>query len=169
MNNLRNALDKIIIGICVILFMFMTVVGTYQITSRYVLKDPSTISEELISYSFAWMSMFAASYVFGKRDHMRMVFFVERYSKKVQLNIAILSRAFLKLIILSEIVVLLFAFGVLVCGGKAITTLTMTQISPALRVSMGYVYSVLPTCGVITSIYSILNIVDLLKKVKEEA
>ena len=68
MNNLRNALDKIIIGICVILFMFMTVVGTYQITSRYVLKDPSTISEELISYSFAWMSMFAASYVFGKRD-----------------------------------------------------------------------------------------------------
>ena len=92
MNNLRNALDKIIIGICVILFMFMTVVGTYQITSRYVLKDPSTISEELISYSFAWMSMFAASYVFGKRDHMRMVFFVERYSKKVQLNIAILDR-----------------------------------------------------------------------------
>ena len=87
MNNLRNALDKIIIGICVILFMFMTVVGTYQITSRYVLKDPSTISEELISYSFAWMSMFAASYVFGKRDHMRMVFFVERYSKKIQLNI----------------------------------------------------------------------------------
>ncbi|RHF67305.1 TRAP transporter small permease [Fusobacterium mortiferum] len=159
MNNLRNALDKIIIGICVILFMFMTVVGTYQITSRYVLKDPSTISEELISYSFAWMSMFAASYVFGKRDHMRMVFFVERYSEKIQLNIAILS----------EIVVLLFAFGVLVCGGKAISTLTMTQISPALRVSMGYVYSVLPTCGVITSIYSIINIVDLLKKVKEEA
>ena len=102
MNNLRNALDKIIIGICVILFMFMTVVGTYQITSRYVLKDPSTISEELISYSFAWMSMFAASYVFGKRDHMRMVFFVERYSKKVQLNIAILS----------EIVVLLVPFVV---------------------------------------------------------
>lgn len=159
MEGIRKGLDKLILFICVVLFMLMTVVGTYQILVRYVFKSPSTISEELISYSFAWMSMFAASYIFGKRDHMRMVFFVERYSKKVQLNIAILS----------EIVVLLFAFGVLVCGGKAITTLTMTQISPALRVSMGYVYSVLPTCGVITSIYSILNIVDLLKKVKEEA
>ena len=42
----------------------------------------------------------------------------------------------------------------------------MTQMSPALRVSMGYIYSVLPTCGVIISIYSILNIVDLLKKIK---
>ncbi len=159
MNKLRDIFDKVIIGICVILFMFMTVVGTYQITSRYVLKSPCTVSEELISYSFAWMSMFAASYVFGKRDHMRMVFFIERYSKKIQLNVAVLS----------EIVVLLFAFGVLVCGGKAITTLTMTQMSPALRISMGYIYSVLPTCGVIISIYSILNIVDLLKKIKEEA
>lgn len=159
MNKLRDIFDKVIIGICVILFMFMTVVGTYQITSRYVLKSPCTVSEELISYSFAWMSMFAASYVFGKRDRMRMVFFIERYSKKIQLNVAVLS----------EIVVLLFAFGVLVCGGKAITTLTMTQMSPALRISMGYIYSVLPTCGVIISIYSILNIIDLLKEIKEEA
>lgn len=158
MEKLREGLDKLILLICVALFMFMTAVGTYQISARYILKDPSTISEELISYSFAWMSMFAASYVFGKRDHMRMVFFVEKFSKKEQIYIGILS----------EIVILLFAFGVLVCGGKAITELTMTQISPALRISMGYVYSVLPTCGVITSIYSILNIKDLLNKLKEE-
>lgn len=158
MEKLREGLDKLILFICVVLFMFMTVVGTYQILSRYVLKDPSTISEELISYSFAWMSMFAASYVFGKRDHMRMVFFIEKFNKKTQVLIGILS----------EIVVFLFAFGVLVCGGKAITSLTMTQISPALRVSMGYVYSVLPTCGFITSLYSIFNIKDLLNKLKEE-
>ncbi len=158
MKKLRDGLDKLILLICVVLFMFMTAVGTYQISARYILKDPSTISEELISYSFAWMSMFAASYIFGKRDHMRMVFFVEKFNKKEQVYIGVLS----------EVVILLFAFGVLVCGGKAITQLTMTQISPALRVSMGYVYSVLPTCGVITSIYSILNIKDLLNKLKEE-
>ncbi|WP_300341101.1 TRAP transporter small permease [Fusobacterium sp.] len=158
MENLRNGLDKLILFICVVLFMFMTAVGTYQISVRYIFKDPSTISEELISYSFAWMSMFAASYVFGKRDHMRMVFFVEKFNKKTQLYIAILC----------EIVILLFAFGVLVCGGKAITELTMTQISPALRISMGYVYSVLPTCGIITSIYSILYIRDLFIRLKEE-
>ncbi len=157
MEKLRNSLDKLILFICVVLFMFMTVVGTYQISARYIFKDPSTISEELISYSFAWMSMFAASYVFGKKDHMRMVFFIEKFDKKIQIYISILC----------EIFIFLFAFGVLVCGGKAITELTMTQISPALRVSMGYVYSVLPTCGVITSIYSILNINNLLKELKE--
>lgn len=56
--------------------------GNLSNSFKIYLKDPSTISEELISYSFAWMSMFAASYIFGKRDHMRMVFFVERYSKR---------------------------------------------------------------------------------------
>lgn len=159
MENLKKYMDRIIMGICVILFIFMLIMGSYQIISRYVLKDPSTISEELVTYSFTWMSMFAASYVFGKREHMSMVFFVEKYSRKTQLNLAILS----------EIVVLLFAFGVLVCGGKAITTLTLTQTSPALRISMGYIYSVLPTCGIIISIYSILNIAGLIKRIKEEA
>lgn len=157
MDKFRNILDKIIISICVILFIFMTVIGTYQITVRYIFSSPSTVSEELIAYSFAWMSMFAASYVFGKREHMRMVFFVERFNKRVQ---SILS-------LISEIVIFLFSFGVLVCGGKFITSLTMTQTSPALAVSVGYIYSVLPTCGVIICIYSIFNILDILKA-KEE-
>ena len=159
MKSLRNVLDKIILGICVFLFMLMTVVGTYQIASRYVFRSPSTVSEEIISYSFAWMSMFAATYVFGKRDHMRMVFFVERLSKKMQINVSLLS----------ELVILIFSVSVLIFGGKFITQLSMTQMSPALRISMGYVYSVLPTCGIVTSIYSILNIADLLKRLKEEA
>ncbi len=60
MTEIRNFLNKIILSICVILFMFMTAVGTYQILVRYIFKSPSTVSEELISYSFAWMSMFAA-------------------------------------------------------------------------------------------------------------
>ena len=158
MKSLRNFLDKII-GICVILFAFMTVVGTYQILTRYVFKAPSTVSEELISYSFAWMSMFAASYIFGKRDHMRMVFFVEKYNKKTQTLIGILS----------EIVILAFAVLVLVWGGISITSLTMTQTTPALRISMGYVYSVIPTCGLITAVYSLLNISDLLSDLKKEA
>ena len=76
MNNIRKGLDKVLLGTCVALFAFMTLMGTYQISSRYIFKAPSTVSEELISYSFAWMAMLAAAYIFGKRDHMKMVFFV---------------------------------------------------------------------------------------------
>ncbi|MDO4588896.1 MAG: TRAP transporter small permease [Fusobacterium sp.] len=154
MEGIRKSLDKLILGICVILFMLMTIVGTYQILVRYVFKSPSTISEELISYSFAWMSMFAASYIFGKRDHMRMVFFIEKFSKNAQKTVGIVT----------EIVILLFALGVLVGGGSYITSLSMTQMTPALKISMGYIYLVIPVCGVMTAIYSVLNIIDLMKK-----
>jgi TRAP-type C4-dicarboxylate transport system permease small subunit len=157
MEGIRKGLDKLILFICVVLFMLMTVVGTYQILVRYVFKSPSTISEELISYSFAWMSMFAASYIFGKRDHMRMVFFVEKFTKNAQKTVAIIT----------EIVILLFALGVLVGGGSYITSLSMTQMTPALKISMGYIYLVIPVCGIMTSIYSVLNIVDLMKNSKE--
>lgn len=157
MEGIRKGLDKLILFICVILFMLMTVVGTYQILVRYVFKSPSTISEELISYSFAWMSMFAASYIFGKRDHMRMVFFIEKFTKNAQKTVAIIT----------EIVILLFALGVLVGGGSYITSLSMTQMTPALKISMGYIYLVIPVCGIMTSIYSVLNIVDLMKNSKE--
>lgn len=157
MEGIRKGLDKLILFICVVLFILMTVVGTYQILVRYVFKSPSTISEELISYSFAWMSMFAASYIFGKRDHMRMVFFIEKFTKNAQRTVAVIT----------ELVILLFALGVLVGGGSYITSLSMTQMTPALKISMGYIYLVIPVCGVMTSIYSILNIVDLMKNSKE--
>ena len=158
MNNIRKGFDKILLGTCVALFAFMTLMGTYQILSRYIFKAPSTVSEELISYSFAWMAMLAAAYIFGKRDHMKMVFFVEKLTDKTQSLLGVLS----------ELVVFLFSLGVLVRGGSAITSLTMTQTTPALRISMGYIYAVLPICGVIICVYSLLNIKDILEKLKEE-
>lgn len=54
MENLKKYMDKVIMGICVVLFIFMLIMGSYQIISRYILKDPSTISEELVTYSFTW-------------------------------------------------------------------------------------------------------------------
>lgn len=159
MNKTRSILDRTLLITCVALFMFMTLVGTYQICSRYIFKSPSTISEELISYSFAWMAMLAASYIFGKRDHMRMVFFVERLSAKTQIYLGVFS----------EVAVFIFSAGVLVRGGSSITSLTMTQTTPALRISMGYIYAVIPICGLIVCMYSILNVRDLSMKLKKEA
>ena len=36
--------------------------------------SPSTVSEELLTYSFTWMALLSSALVFGKRDHMRMGF-----------------------------------------------------------------------------------------------
>ena len=78
LHTIRKWLDKIVGTICIFLFALMVVVGSYQIITRFIFNNPSTISEELLTYSFAWMAMFATAYVFGKRDHMRMTFVVDK-------------------------------------------------------------------------------------------
>lgn len=156
MQSLKNILNKIMEVVCIFLFAAMTVVGTYQIVTRYVFSAPSTMSEELLTYMFTWMALLAAAYVFGKRDHMRMSFFAEKFPERTQIMISIIS----------EVIVIVFTALVLIYGGIAITKLTMTQKSASLHIPMGYIYSILPICGVVTVIYNIINITELSAKLK---
>lgn len=68
LNNIRKVINTVIKTACILLFGFMVIIGTYQILVRYIFNNPSTISEELLTYSFTWMSLFAAAYVFGKEN-----------------------------------------------------------------------------------------------------
>ncbi len=151
LHQFRKGMDKIVSSICVILFAVMVVVGTYQIITRFVFNSPSTISEELLTYTFAWMAMFASALVFGKRDHMRMTFLVDKLSME--------KRKVLEIVI--ECLVVAFALIVLVYGGFTIMGLTMTQKTASLGIMMGVVYAVVPMSGILITIYGVLNIVDL--------
>ena len=49
MHKLRAAIMKILGVVITLLFILMTLVGTYQIVTRYFFNRPSTISEELLT------------------------------------------------------------------------------------------------------------------------
>ena len=74
LHKFRHGLDTVLSWVCALLFAAMVVVGTYQIVTRYFFGRPSTVSEELLTYSFTWMALLSSALVFGKRDHMRMGF-----------------------------------------------------------------------------------------------
>lgn len=147
----RRIMDQVLGGVSAFLFAFMTIVGTYQILVRYLFNRPSTVSEELLTYSFTWMSLLAAAYVFGKREHMRMGFLSDRIKgtggRLLEIGI--------------ELIIALFSAVVLVYGGTQITLLTMTQRTASLGIPMGYVYLVVPVCGILILIYNILNLADM--------
>ena len=156
MNKVKNALTKFLEFVCCLLFAFITVVGTYQIVVRYVFNSPSTVSEELLTYSFTWLALLAAALVFGKKDHMRMSFIADKFKGKKAVFMGIVS----------ELLIMLFAGLVLVYGGASITKLTTTQITASLGVNMSYIYMILPICGVIIVLYSIMNIAEYISKLK---
>ena len=154
MDKLRKILDKTLELVCMTLLAFMVLLGTWQIITRYVLNNPSTVSEDLLIFSFVWMALLGSAYVFGKRDHMTMVFFKEKFQAKD-------PKRKIALDILAELVVMIFSALVLVLGGVQISNLAMGQISPALGIPMGYIYLALPLSGVITIIYNVLNLADI--------
>lgn len=118
MNKLKKTMDQILSAVCAIMFSFMTVIAVYQVVTRYVFNNPSSFSEELLTYSFAWMSMFAATLVFGERDHMRLAYFADKLTEKKGIILAVAT----------ECVILIFTILVLIYGGISITRLTCSMV-----------------------------------------
>ena len=151
LHKIRKGMNTIVSTICIVLFAVMVVVGTYQIITRFIFNSPSTVSEELLTYTFAWMAIFSSAYVFGKRDHMRMTFVADKLPKE--------QRKILEIVI--ELLIIAFAVIVLIYGGFTIMGLTMTQKTASLGVMMGVIYAVVPICGILIAIYGVLNVIDL--------
>ena len=158
LHKIREGIDMVLSWACAALFALMVIVGTYQIVVRYFFNSPSTVSEELLTYSFTWMALLASAYVFGKRDHMRMGFIADKLTGT--------PRKVLEIII--EILIMFLAGSVMVYGGWNIMGLTMTQVTASLGVPMGVIYTVVPLSGILIVIYSILNIVDLVAGYERE-
>lgn len=152
MRNIRAGLMKGLGFIITVLFIFMTIIGTYQIITRYFFNRPSTVSEELLTYSFTWMSLLASAYVFGKRDHMRMGFVADKLTGS--------TRKYLEIFI--DFLSFSLAGVVMVYGGCSITKLTMIQTTASLRVPMGYIYVIVPVAGVLIMLFSAMNAIEML-------
>lgn len=154
MRKIVDICDNILRIICVIIFAFIVIVGVYQIVTRYVFNSPSTMSEELLTYSFTWLALLSAALVFGKREHMAMTFIFDKIEPSKQRLISIIN----------ELLVLIFAVVVFIYGGISITKLTSTQQTASLGIPMSYIYVVVPISGVIIAFYAIANILQEIKK-----
>ncbi len=153
MDGLRRLLNKILAFLASATFLAMVVLTVWQVFTRYILKNPSSWTEELVSYLFAWMALLGASVVTGERGHMNIPVLVDRLGEKGQ-------RA---LYILAEVIAFLFSAYILLYGGIKITSLAMGQLTSSLGVPIGIFYTVLPLCGILNMIYTALNIGDILK------
>lgn len=153
MKALRNILNKALNVLAGVSLSAMVILTTYQVITRYIFNAPSTWSEELVGYLFAWSTMFGAAIVSGERGHMNIPIVVDRFGPTGR-----------KLFhIFAEIVAFLFSATILVFGGVQISNLAMGQMTSSLGVAVGVFYWVMPVCGVLMALYSILNIIGIAK------
>ncbi len=160
MKTLRNVLTKLLNILAGGSFLVMVVLTCWQVFTRYILANPSSWSEELVSYMFAWMSLLGASIVTSERGHMNIPILTEHVSDGVRKLLECLG----------EIIAFLFSLVILIFGGLQIANLAMGQMTSSLGVPIGIFYYIMPLCGILNMIYTVLNIIDIFKgEVKEVA
>ena len=94
----------------------------------------------------------------GERGHMNIPILPDHVSKEVRSALEIFA----------ELIIILFSTVVLVYGGIRISGLAMGQLTSSLGILAGYFYLVLPLSGILNVIYSVLNLIDIIRIKKEE-
>ncbi len=142
---LRAALDRLLEGLLVAVFAIMVISVAWQVLSRFVLGAPSTWTEEISRYSLIWLTVLGAAYLTGRGEHISMDFLYDRLRPGRQRLMRL------------GVLVAVFAFSslVMVVGGGNLVYLTLHlgQLSPAMRIPLGFIYGVVPFSGLLMMFY----------------
>ena len=71
---------KIIEVLCTIIMGIMVVAVCWQVFTRFVLKNPSTVTEEMLRYLLVWTTMVGAAYAYGRRKHLSIGILTKKLS-----------------------------------------------------------------------------------------
>jgi TRAP-type C4-dicarboxylate transport system permease small subunit len=156
MTRIRDWVDRVLEISLAILMAGMVVLVLWQVFTRFALRDPSSMTEELVRFGLIWVSLLGAAYGFGKKLHLSMDLLARRLS----------SRGRLGLELFIQISVIAFALLVLVVGGSRLVDLTLAlgQTSAALQIKRGYVYLALPFSGLVVMFYAALSLTETLRR-----
>ena len=147
---IRVQIDSVLEKILVAIMSLMVINVLWQVFSRYIMANPSSFTDELARYLMIWVGVLGATYVAGKGNHVAITYFSEKFNpsnlRRVQVFI--------------NLTILIFAILGMLVGGLRLVyiTLVLEQLSPALKIPLGVVYSVIPISGLLIIFYKISDI-----------
>ncbi len=124
--------------------------GTWQIFTRWILRDPSTFTDEFLRYALIWSSMIGSAYCFYKNEHLAL----DLFSSKATGVAKIIISCFI------EFSIIFFVVYVFVWGGLKVS-MNATNSSSVMRIPFKVLYAVLPVSGVLIVITRIIKYVML--------
>jgi TRAP-type C4-dicarboxylate transport system permease small subunit len=151
---IRRLLDRLLEGLVMIVVAVLVVDVLWQVFTRFILKDPSTWTEELAVFMLIWVSLLGAAVALGRGAHLGIDYFVGKLPERIRLATEVLV----------FVVVSAFSLLVMLVGGIQLVreTLYLGQQSPALGVRMGYVYLAVPISGFFLTLYAVLGLIERL-------
>ncbi len=152
---MRKIIDTSLERFLIVILSIMLLAVVWQVFSRYVFNIPSTVTDELASFSLIWLGLFGSAYATGKKLHLSIDLIPNRILAK--------SPLFFNGIV--NLLICFFAFSVMVIGGFRLCWLTyvLDQKSAALQVPLYVVYSSIPMNGFIIMYYTLDTILSTTK------
>jgi TRAP-type C4-dicarboxylate transport system permease small subunit len=157
-NRIKLAVDRIIAAFSIVVMSVLVICVVWQVFSRYVLNQPSTLTDELARFLMIWVGLLGAAYTVGAQRHLSIDLLAMTLQPRKQ---AMLS-------IITNLLIFLFSAAVILTGGLKLIgkTLETAQVSAAMQIPMGYVYLILPLTGIIMMFYALWFINSGLDKLK---
>lgn len=154
---MRKIIDKITEVMCTAIMGYMVLAVCWQVITRFVLKNPSTVTEEILRYLLVWTTMVGGAYAYGRRKHLSINMLAKKLPPRAQKLLDIFVQA----------VVIAFCVVVMIVGDLRLVETTFDQISSALRLPMPYVYASILVGGVLIIFYAIIFIFEDIKAMRE--
>lgn len=160
MTRLKQIIDKALAWTVIVVMAVLVLDVLWQVFTRFVLRSPSSFTEELARYLLIWVGLLGASYAAGRRMHLAVDLLPMKLTGR--------RKHYLRLVI--EGLALLFAVLVLVVGGARLVwiTLYLGQTSAALQLPLGYVYLAVPLSGLLFAFYALFFMTEELRAVKSQ-
>ena len=157
MKKFDKILDNAMRFLMAIAMLSLVVGGSWQIFTRWILKNPSTFTEEFMRYMLIWASMIGSAYCFYKDKHLTL----DLFKKKAK------GMSGIVLNVLIEAAILFFVIYVFVYGG-ARQAMSATNYSSVMRIPFSFLYLVLPLAGGFIVIARILKYFQMYQESKLE-
>lgn len=143
---IKKTLDRTLESIVSVSMAVLVLDVAWQVFSRYVLRSPSSWTEELATFLMIWVGLLGSSVALNRGSHLGIDYLVLKLSPR--------GRLYTELFVFFSIAV--FSLLVLVIGGIGLVVIIIRsgQVSPALGLKMGYVYLALPISGFFLVLYS---------------
>lgn len=157
-NRLKLAVDRVIAAFSVTVMIALVICVVWQVFSRYVLNQPSTLTDELARFLMIWVGLLGAAYTVGAQRHLSIDLLAMSLNKRKQTMLSLLI----------NLLILAFAGSVIIIGGLKLIdkTLSTSQVSAAMQIPMGYVYIILPLSGAIMMFYALWFVYQGIQQLK---
>ncbi|WP_417681122.1 TRAP transporter small permease [Roseibium sp.] len=138
--------------VCVLSFVAMFVLGIATVVFRFIIESSLAFPDELIRYLFIWMISLGSAVALRRNVHAAIGVVVS-HLPTVPRRAALVGSSLLGIVF----------FALILVAGIKLTMRVQSQISPALEISMAWVYGAVPVGMAFLILFSLELVVRQIK------